>query len=103
MVRANIDPTQFPFLSLEERDEKGKTPLHVAAEEESLKCLSSLINKLGSSKLDPSDHFGRTPLFYAIEKRRRNFVKALIKSGANINHLDLNGISPFSSGLCGRK
>lgn len=49
-----------------------------------------LIEEVGA-KVDSKDHFGNTPLFYAIKYGHEDVVMFLIEKGANLNDITLNG------------
>jgi ankyrin repeat protein len=95
MINNKIDPTNWKVLSLEEKDNLGRTPLHLAITSKSLILLKGLIEKLGKSKLDPLDHLGLTPLIYAIQLNKKKFAKYLIRNGANLHLKNNQGITPL--------
>jgi len=95
MAAAGLNPAKYPSLNLEEEDPKGRTPLHIAAASGSIECLSQLIAELGESNVNPIDHQGRTPLFYAIQKNKTEHVVQLAKNGADLDHQGFDQITPL--------
>jgi ankyrin repeat protein len=95
MIKAGLDPTQCKSHSLKLKNLQGQTPLHLAAQEDNLVSLSRLIDGYGVAKIDPIDEEGRTPLFYAIQKKKTKNAALLIKKGANLHHKDHLQITPL--------
>ncbi|MCK4907678.1 MAG: ankyrin repeat domain-containing protein [Spirochaetes bacterium] len=68
-------------LNIRER-QKGRTPLHIAAERGYLKIVKYLIHK--GVKADITDRFGITPLHLTAMKGQYKIARFLIKKGANV-------------------
>lgn len=66
------------------RDERGRTPLHIALQEESEKALASLLAHPGLD-VNAVNQAGETPLMLAALKGRLDWVQALARRGAEIN------------------
>ena len=75
--------------------EKHKTTcLHAAAFYcQSTNTLEALIKK--GANVNAKDHYGMTPLFYAIENRNYLTAQFLLQHGANVNEKDNHGITPL--------
>ena len=64
-------------------DEKGKTPLHLASENNCLEVAKLLLEK--GAKIDVETKEIETPLSLAICKKLKEMVKLLIENGADVN------------------
>lgn len=97
MLHLGLDPTeQRAFDSiLKEKNRQGITPLHLAAQGNSLDCLKNLLEKLNKSDLNPVDDKGQTPLFYAILNHKTRHAAALIERGADLNQEDHEQLTPL--------
>ena len=75
----------------------GRTPLSVASQCGSLEVVKMLINKLPNPKcVDTMDKKEKkTPLCWVSQVGHPEVVKVLLESGANINHKDALGWTPF--------
>lgn len=47
-------------------------------------------------EVDSADDSRITPLIIAIQFQHEKIVKMLIDAGANVNHEDIDGVSPFT-------
>jgi len=70
----------------DERDVRGKTPLHVAAKRGDASMVS-LLKDVGAD-VGCEDETGKTPLHYAAENDHECVVRTLIKMGASVDHVD---------------
>ena len=76
--------------SLARKNEKGETPLHRAAQDETkVGELVSLLER--GAPLEATDHAGWTPLADAAARDNLEAVKILLKFGADINHANDKG------------
>lgn len=94
------NPSVFDILMnkgifLDQQDENGQTPLHYSATPEKIEFARRIINAGG--RLDVSDFYGNEPLWTAVFNARGNpeIVELFVKNGANPNHENNNGLSPF--------
>ena len=94
MLQNGIDPTPYQF-SLIDANHKGETPLHIAAGENHLHCLSQLIGKINPAHSNQTDNNGWTPLFHAVVNNRKAHIKLLVKAGSNLEHRDKRGATPL--------
>lgn len=94
LIKNKIDPVTYE-LSLEEKNNKGETPLHWAARGENITILPNLVKTLGRSKLDPTDRKGCTPLFYAVYADRLANIECLVRAGVDLEHRSLQGATPL--------
>ena len=85
-------------LDIQEVTEKEKWNfLHRALVSVTMKSTPRMINHLIGLNVDvnAADCYGNTPLHYATRSKDRNIIKLLIDAGANINHINLDGITPL--------
>ena len=75
--------------------EKHKTTcLHAAAYYcQSTNVFEALIKK--GANVNAKDHYGMTPLFYAIDSKNYLAAQFLLQHGANVNEKDNQGITPL--------
>ena len=76
------------------RDEKGRTPLHVAAVVSKQPAVVAALAK-GGAELDTRDEKGRTPLHMAAVLGEPAIVTALMKAGAALDARDERGRTPL--------
>ena len=68
--------------------------LHAAAYYcQSTNTLEALIKK--GANVNAKDHYGMTPLFYAIKSKNYSAAQFLLQHGANVNEKDNHGITPL--------
>lgn len=75
--------------AIDQTDEFGNTPVHIAAEEGYTAILSELIKN--KAKIDLKNDFAVTPLHNACLNKNFGAIKLLVKNGANINTKDSEG------------
>jgi ankyrin repeat protein len=77
-------------------DLDGMTPLHLAALHYSTNAAKQLLD-LGAA-VDPRDKYGNTPLFKAVFEScgRGDMVRLLKANGADVNAVNLHGVTPKS-------
>lgn len=77
-------------------DNNGWTPLHFAAQAQSFTVAKILIEH--GSNIETKDTFGNTPLFRAVfnSQGKGDVIKLLLKSGADPESRNNNGVSPKS-------
>ncbi|PTB52106.1 hypothetical protein M431DRAFT_44122, partial [Trichoderma harzianum CBS 226.95] len=79
---------------IDETNEEGQTPLHVAALYGKPANLKLLIDK--GANIEARDGRGRTPaLFMSFEEQRKECLRVLIKHGAGVNVADHEGRTPL--------
>jgi ankyrin repeat protein/TPR repeat protein len=85
--------------SVKERYIYNRTPIMEAAEKDSVENVKILI-KYGAD-LNAIDHFGKTPIYYAIKEGPVNYgiLKLLLGNGANPSHKDPAGMTPLFGAL----
>ncbi|XP_062599136.1 transient receptor potential cation channel subfamily A member 1-like, partial [Saccostrea cucullata] len=74
---------------LDVRDMDGKTPIHIAAENDNEAAVEALYSA-SSSELNDGDSDGQTPLMLAVKEGQYSTVKLLLSLGADISHRDEN-------------
>jgi ankyrin repeat protein len=74
--------------NIEAKEEAGETPLHGAAQENSLAFARLLIDH--GADIDAKDDTGGTPLHEAAWKNLADVARLLIDSGANTEGIDLS-------------
>ncbi|EAY18691.1 ankyrin repeat protein, putative [Trichomonas vaginalis G3] len=78
------------FLSLganiDEKDQKGNTVLHIAAEDKSLKLIELILSKI--TNVDAKNKYGYTALHNATWRNRKEVVELLLSYNANVNEKD---------------
>ncbi len=80
-------------------DEKGRTPVHLAARRGNADELSLLIRNGGDIHL--GDNTGERPLQMAVRKGWLDCVRVLIREGADVNHMPPPELSNYSeTALC---
>lgn len=97
MVLAEIDPTQFPNVSLKEKNNRGFTPLHIAASMDNEVILKNLISNINTEEINAVDHSGKTPLYHAIINKQRSNIELLLINGAIVNHVDNKKLTPLAT------
>ena len=86
---------------LHQRDAKGKTILHLAAEKGRTDIVIYLLQE-GASP-DAQDHNGDSPLQFAAYEGYLDITTLLIESGANINSVNRYGVTPLLNSLFNKK
>lgn len=80
-------------INIDEEDDVGQTPLHIACYEDHIDYAKYLILK--GANLNKKDRCGQTPLHYASLKNNLECVKYLILNGADVNVDDHDGKTAF--------
>lgn len=75
-------------------DENGQTPLHMAADKESVDCILILLKN--GANINAADNEGTTPLHAAVIRGSLDVTKLLLENGANPDVEDEDGESPRS-------
>ncbi len=83
-----------PSENLEERDQEGSTPLHLATKNGVPELVITLLDR--GAEVDSVDSRGNTPLFYAVQNKNIQIIRILLQNGADIEHLNTTGETPFS-------
>jgi ankyrin repeat protein len=65
------------------KDDEGRTPLHLAAEEGQKDVAKLLLAK--KSEVDAKDKLGMTPLHWAVKNDKKNMAEVLLAHGADVN------------------
>jgi ankyrin repeat protein len=78
---------------IEMRDNKGCTPLYIAARYQRYDVLLDLMDR--GANIDAKDNQGRTPLSVAAENGNINSCLALLERGADVNSKDNDGCTPL--------
>jgi ankyrin repeat protein len=73
----------------------GSTPMHAAAQDESLEVLRLIMTKLPSTPIDVVNALGQTPLFKAAATGQVAAAHYLLDHGANPCAADSNGATPI--------
>lgn len=76
-------------ISFLEKDQKGRAPLHLAAQSSFLFLIKKLIEH--DVKVDETDGMGRTPLHLATIYQQVEAIQLLIRHGAGIQTIDKHG------------
>ncbi|MGI2030355.1 ankyrin repeat domain-containing protein, partial [Endozoicomonas acroporae] len=95
--------SRFDDVDINLPDNQGKTPLHLAAEADNIKCLKMLLDPEKRKvkikiKINASDKQGKTPLHLAAEADNIRCLKRLLeekKDTLNINAADNQGKTPL--------
>ena len=80
----------------QEINAEGQSLLHLAAHGGDLEILQTLIPHF--PEIDPTDHKGWTPLFYAIKDAHTAAVALLLQHGASVQHRANDGTTPLHRG-----
>jgi ankyrin repeat protein len=92
LTRANALLNADPGL-IARRDEKGETPLHWAAENNSKNVAELLITN--GADVNAEDKYGNTPLLVAAKSNSRDVAELLIAKGVNVNAENKYGNMPL--------
>jgi ankyrin repeat protein len=80
-------------LDLEDKDDLGRTKLHLAVQARDLSLVESLVGSGAGVNL--RDQHGQTPLHYAVETEFIACMDILLNHGADVHILDNSGFSPL--------
>lgn len=75
-------------------DENGQTPLHMAADKDSVDCIMILLKN--GANINAADNEGTTPLHAAVIRGSVDVTKTLLENGGNPDLKDEDGESPRS-------
>eukprot|EP00968_Pinguiococcus_pyrenoidosus_P021163 scaffold2686_cov167-Pinguiococcus_pyrenoidosus.AAC.2 len=78
---------------VDEKDSKGRTPLHVALQNKAEAAAECLLRRGASATV--ADNSGRTPTHYAAENNCEEVVKWLIENSVSVNVADSQSRSPL--------
>uniref|UniRef100_A0A915Q5C5 Uncharacterized protein n=1 Tax=Setaria digitata TaxID=48799 RepID=A0A915Q5C5_9BILA len=95
-IRSNIDDVSLYLIQqgakLDKQDSEGRTALHLAIFQQSVKVLKELLSNCNPGLLLDTDCYGDTPLKIALERRNYIAAEALIKKTPNlITQVDKTG------------
>ena len=76
-----------------EHDDRGRTPIHVAATLDSTEILEELLN--ADANMNVQDFFQQTPVFEAVLAKQINTVKFLVENHALIETENNQGLTPI--------
>jgi ankyrin repeat protein len=79
--------------SINEKTERGRTPLHLASEKGYLNVIDRLI-QLGAS-VNERDEDELSPLLVALEEKRLDVIDRLLELGASVNKKSKTGETPL--------
>jgi ankyrin repeat protein len=80
--------------NINEKDEKGNTPLINAAKNNSDPNIINSLYNLGAD-ISVSNYEGQTPLIFAVKNNKKEVIEELINLNANINIKDGNKLTPL--------
>ena len=86
-----VKPLYDKGLDLNTTDELGKTVVFYGN-----KCFLDALMKVGEAVIRARDHYGRTPLFYALQDNNATKAQYLIEKGANLQLKDNCNVSAFT-------
>jgi len=94
-TRAEVNTTLLTLIAqgADVRDEQGRTPLMIAAQQNDVDLIQTLIAK--GAKVDDADSNGLTALMYATRNGYRSAVELLIANGAATDAASNNGVTPL--------
>jgi ankyrin repeat protein len=75
--------------SINGKDSLGRTPLHIAIEQQNSQLVKYLLEQ--GASLESRDRDGTTPFLYAVKSENFPVVKYLIKHGATVDDTDTKG------------
>ncbi|CAO1316770.1 unnamed protein product [Diamesa tonsa] len=76
-----------------DRNERGETPLHIAAKKGDSECIRKLLDQ--GINPNASDFAGWTPLHEAANHGHYNVAVILVKAGANVNAQAMDDVTPL--------
>ena len=76
------------------QNEKGITPLHIAAKSSPHKTFKKVLDSCSIEDLEIEDFKGNTPLFYAVETGKNVYVRQLLEKGVNPDHRNHCQLTP---------
>ena len=88
-------------VDLEERDEDGDTPLHVATIYNNTHMMKKLID--AGANINSRNNRKETPLHIAAGFKKIETVRLLVSEGANLEAKDKNGVTPLHEAVSMRK
>ena len=83
--------TTAPYFGSSDVVMDDATALHFAANQENGSGIVEKLLTVGAS-VNATDSIGKTPIFYAVDKKNTAELQALASGGANVNHLDDEGL-----------
>ncbi|RDH85923.1 MAG: hypothetical protein DIZ80_00150 [endosymbiont of Galathealinum brachiosum] len=86
-----ISAFQIDFTEEKIRDDKGRTPLYLAAENSDVSTVASLLEEIDNP--DQRDSCEWTPLMRSAQNKHGEVAKLLLDAGANVNAKDKGGYS----------
>lgn len=76
-------------------DQRGQSPLHVAAKQGQAAFISDYFNDGNSNEIDVKDNYGRTALHYAVLERHVNVIRSLLAHRCNPQLVDRHDKTPW--------
>ena len=80
--------------NVDDPDETGEAPLHIACRKNSLECVSTLIREGGAS-INVQNNLGDTCLHYCARTNQYEIASFLLENGANLNLKNVDRLTPL--------
>ncbi len=87
---------------VDEPDETGETPLHIACRKDSLVCVSRLFHQ-GGANVNAKNKLGDTCLHYCARTNQCEIASFLLENGADLKIKNSDGLDPFTIAKTKRK
>ena len=95
-ISAGVNLSFFNYRMFTANKETWATPLHLASQRGMERIVQLLSERMTEDEVNLKERVnGNTPLQWAPQNGHSQIVRQLVKSGARVDEVDFNGITPF--------